>query len=209
MEKLFIPVKDLRSIDEFLPELNNLLKPYRKVAVTATIQFNHRVNEVVNALKGHEVVTAPPVLGCKALIPESDCTVIITTGVFHAVKVALTTLKPVFILSPNGVEKLDDKLINTFLKKQAVRISRVLDAKIIGVLVSTKSGQNHESLAHEIIKKLESSGREAYLFVANDLSPSQLNDFPVDAWINTACPRIAEDEFDKPIVNWNEVEKHL
>jgi len=204
MDKKYIPVSDLRGIDEFLPDLSKLVKPYERVVVTSTIQFKHRVREVADYL---EAIPSDIVLGCRVVIPDCDCVVIITTGEFHALKVALITGKPVFVLSPSGIKELDQKLINDFKKKQAIRVSKVLDAKVIGVLVSTKSGQSDERLGSEIVNTLRVKGREAYLFMANDLSPAQLNDFPVDAWVNTACPRIIEDEFDKPIVNWDELRK--
>jgi len=210
MDKLFIPVDDTRLVSQYFDELAVLLKSFNKITLTSTVQFNHRVSELKDFLsKNHEVITCPSVLGCRAVIPEADCTVVITTGVFHAIKVALTTGNPVFILGPGGVSRLDDKLIKDFKKKQSIRVSKVLDSKVIGVLVSTKPGQEHELLASKIVSKLEAKGKEAFMFVANELSPSQVNDFPVDAWINTACPRIVEDEFEKPIANWDEVNNYL
>ncbi len=209
MDKLFIPVDDLRPIDVFIPELLVLVKSFNKVVVTSTVQFKHRVNDVVNALAGHEVIVAPSVLGCRALIPDSDCVVLIATGVFHAINIGLITSKPVFIIGPDGVSRLDDSLVSSLKKRRAVMIAKVLDAKVIGVLLSVKSGQSHESLAEDVVVKLNSLGKEAYLFVADNLSSSQLNDFPVDAWVNTACPRIVEDEFDKPIVNWSELVNYM
>jgi len=209
MNKLFIPVSDDRPIDSFINELKNKLEPYRKIALTSTTQFKQRVDAVAASLTGHDVTRLPPVLGCSKLETDADCIVIITTGLFHALNLAVRNNKPVFVIGPEGINEVTQLMINDFLKKQSIRVSKVLEAKTIGVLVSTKSGQNHESLAEQIVTKLNSIGKEAYLFVANELSPSQLNDFPVKAWVNTACPRLVEDVFDQPIVNWDELEKHL
>ncbi|MBD3312681.1 hypothetical protein GF352_04485 [archaeon] len=209
MKKLFINARDLRPINQHFEKLLNKLKPFKRIGLTSTIQFKHRVEEVEELLKKYEVLVIPTVLGCRVKPAAVDCTVIITTGRFHAIKVAMVTGKPVFILSPGGLTKLSEKLVNDFKKKQALRISRVIDSRVIGVLLSTKPGQSNELVAKEAVKELRSRGKDAYLFVAGDLSPSQLNDFPVDAWVNTACPRIVEDDFDKPIVNWDEFKNHF
>jgi 2-(3-amino-3-carboxypropyl)histidine synthase len=206
MKKVFIPVSDLRPL-KGLGKAVRALRPYKRVALLSTVQFSHRLDEVKKILKGHDVLICPSILGCRALIPETNCVLVITTGVFHAVKAGLESGKPVFIIGPHGFRKLDDKVINDFKKKQSIRVSKVLDAKLIGVLVSTKPGQSNKKLAKRIVESLRDKGKEAYLFVAGEISPLQLNDFPVDAWINTACPRIVEDDFDKPMVNWDEIKE--
>jgi len=207
MDVFYVPVNDLTPL-KGVDELVVALKSFKRVALTSTIQFKHRITELREAI-GRDVIVCDTVLGCRALIPDVDCIVLIATGVFHAIKVALTTNKPVFIVSPEGFSKLDKGLIDDFKKKQSIRVSKVMDAKVIGVLVSTKLGQSNERLGERVVKVLQSKGRDACLFVANELSPSQLNDYPVDAWVNTACPRIVEDEFEKPIVNWGELKNHL
>lgn len=199
MKKLFIPVKDESELDT--RGLVELVKGFSKIAVTSTTQFKHRVPEIAKLVRGFE---CPPVLGCSDFKTDAEAVIIITTGDFHAINIAVKTGKPVFILGPEGARRLDDKKIIDFKKKQAIRVSKVMDAKIIGVLVSTKQGQNKEQLGNKIVGELRSQGKQAYLFIANELSPLQLNDYPIDAWINTACPRLVEDEFDKPIINWDE-----
>lgn len=205
MKTLYIPVNDTRKLKT--KGLTEIVKNYNKILVTSTIQFKNKINQVTKSLKNHEVITLEPVLGCTKSFPESDATIIITTGEFHALNIAVKTKKPVFIISPDGIKELDKKLVSDFKKKQAIRVSKVLDAKVIGVLVSTKSGQENEKLGIKIVSELRSQGKEAYLFIANELSPLQLNDYPLDAWINTACPRIIEDEFEKPIINWDEIQE--
>lgn len=209
MKKLFIPASNLEPISQHFNELLSKLESFERVGLTSTVQFKHRVKEVKELLKAHEVIITPTVLGCNVQPLEVDCSVIIATGTFHAVKLGLVTGKPVFILNPGGVNQLNDELIRDFERKQSIRVAKVINSRIIGVLVSTKSGQSHEQLSKRVVKELRDDNKEAYLFVADELSPAQLNDFPVDAWINTACPRLVEDDFDKPIANWSEVKGHL
>ncbi len=207
MDKLYIPVFDNRKLN--LEGLRELVKPYKKVLVTSTIQFKERIREVGNYLEGHDIIFHSPVLGCVNSLPDADCVVVITTGDFHPLRVALVSRRPVFVVGPSGARRFDDKKAREFLRKQAIRISRVLDAEIIGVILSTKSGQKNEALAREALSALRGKGKKAFLFVANEISPAQLNDFPVDAWVNTACPRIVEDKFEKPMVNWLELKEYI
>ena len=209
MKTLYIPVSDSREVKQFISELEKQINNYSKISLTSTIQFVNQIKEVSKLLINHEVMIDKPVLGCSEFTTDADAIVIITTGEFHALNIAVKTGKPVFILSPEGVSSITQERINEFKKKQAIRVSKVIDAKIIGVLVSTKPGQAREKLGREIVEKLRKQGKQAYIFVANELSPSQLNDYPVNAWINTACPRIVEDTLEKPIANWNEVKNHL
>jgi len=214
MKSLFVPVKDLRPIKKLLPETTKLMKGFKSVSITSTVQFNHRVKEVSDYLtsKGFKTIKYDSVLGCKAITPKNDCTLIISNGEFHAINIGLVTGKPVFILDPvsGKASKLDESIIKNYQKKQAIRVSKALYADVIGILVSTKPGQNKLALAHSIKQLLESKGKyEVILFLGDELSPGQLNDYPVDAWINTGCPRLIEDDFEKPIVNWDEIKSYF
>ena len=57
-------------------------------------------------------------------------------------------------------------------------------------------------------KKLEENGKTASLFAAREISPEVLMEFPtVDAYVNTACPRVSLDDaskFRKPVLTINE-----
>ena len=76
-------------------------------------------------------------------------------------------------------------------------------------MVSTKNGQHNKNLASLLKKKIESSGLEAQLLVANTFDFISLNNMlEFDAFVNTACPRIAVDDTDrtrKPLLSANEL----
>jgi 2-(3-amino-3-carboxypropyl)histidine synthase len=213
MRVLYIPVKDLTPINKLLPSLIGLLKDFKSANITSTTQFSHRVNEVSDYLldRGFKTNQCKPVLGCEALLPNADCTILISSGLFHAINIGLVTAKPVVIIDllMGKVSMLDESLVKQYKKKQAIRVEKVLYADVIGILISKKSGQRKPVLAHKIKKTLESLGYKTILFVGDELNPNQLNDYPVDAWINTACPRLIEDNFEKPIVNWNEIKSYF
>jgi len=81
-------------------------------------------------------------------------------------------------------------------------------AKSFGVLISLKSGQKRLKEAMNIKEKLEKSGLTGTLLALREVTPSALMQFPgIDAFINTACPRLSLDDapnFGKPLLSLNE-----
>ncbi len=209
MRTVFIPVKDLTP----LPGLSKLLpfiKSFSSLSITSTVQFSHRLPVLESFLKrkGFIVHVCDPVLGCRSVVRSCDAVIIIATGFFHAVSLALSSERPVFIVNPHlkSVKPLDVVVVKSFLKKQAARIHRAINSNNFGILVSKKSGQHDLSLAREIKRVLEGKKRFAVILVADELSPLNINNFSgFDCFINTACPRLVEDVFEKPVVNWSEV----
>ncbi|MCD6432133.1 diphthamide synthesis protein [Candidatus Bathyarchaeota archaeon] len=59
-----------------------------------------------------------------------------------------------------------------------------------------------------IKEKLEKTGKKAYIFAIREITPEILMEFPkVDAYVNTACPRVSLDDaskFQKPVLTINE-----
>jgi len=71
-----------------------------------------------------------------------------------------------------------------------------------------KPGQKRFDEALKIKELAEKNGKAAYLFAVRELIPEVLLEFPsVDAYVNTACPRIsldAPEKFLKPVLTINE-----
>jgi len=75
--------------------------------------------------------------------------------------------------------------------------------------VSKKIGQLRMDLARDLKALAERHGRQASLFLMDLISPEHLEGYRVDAWVNTACPRIAiEDvlQYKQPILTPQEFE---
>lgn len=49
-------------------------------------------------------------------------------------------------------------------------------------------------LAKELRQKAEQKGKEAFLIMLDEVTPEALLSFKADAFVNTACPRIAIDD---------------
>jgi 2-(3-amino-3-carboxypropyl)histidine synthase len=69
--------------------------------------------------------------------------------------------------------------------------------------VSTKPGQHlFQAPVEKVKEKLEAQGKRVYLFVGDLITDTELRNFShIEAWVNTACPRLMDDDFEKPIVN--------
>ncbi len=68
------------------------------------------------------------------------------------------------------------------------------------------------NLAIRMKRVLEKHGRKGYLLALDHVSPDLIDFYPVDAFVNTACPRIAIDDsvrYDKPLVTPYELEVAL
>lgn len=202
------------------------LKKFNSIGLLATIQFIDNLGYIKDELKkqGKTIIISEPskhavypgqVLGCDvsaaiSIQDKVDCFLYVGDGKFHSLGIAVQTNKPVITLNPfnNKIGKIDEEEKKRWLRKQAARVSKVKDAKIIGILVSTKPGQYGMEKALQIKKKLEEQGKQIFIFIADTLNPNDLLNFPqVQAWINTACPRIVDDQelFKKPIANINEI----
>lgn len=80
----------------------------------------------------------------------------------------------------------------------AIEAARRRGGKRFAVLVSTKPGQFRLRMAEAIKKKVEARGGEAVIVQVDTLTPENLQYFRhMDAWVNTACPRVATDDYAK------------
>ena len=77
-----------------------------------------------------------------------------------------------------------------------------------GILISLKPGQKHLDEALKIKEAAEKNGKTACLLAVREILPEVLSEFPtVDAYVNTACPRISLDDaskFKKPVLTVQE-----
>jgi len=179
----------------------------KRVGLLYTIQFKPFIDEIVNELKkqGKEVVFGQgsraehsgQVLGCDAgaailIIDKVDCFLFVSSGKWHAKRIVLSLpkFKPFFMISGNGLESIDAE----DLKKSRLAIQRKFyNANRFGILVSTKPGQENMKAALSLKEKLEKTGKQAFIFIADMINPSEFENFKIDLWINTACPGLAFD----------------
>ena len=95
------------------------------------------------------------------------------------------------------------------LRQRHAAIARAHDASVFGIIVSKKIGQERLEAAKDLKALAEKHGKQANIFLMDLVAPDLLEGYRVDAWVNTACPRIAiEDvlQYKKPILTPPEFE---
>ena len=102
--------------------------------------------------------------------------------------------------------------VERILRQRFGLIMSIQDAKTYAILIGEKPGQMRRTLAMRMKKLLEKHGKKGYLLALEHISPELIDFYPVDAYVNTACPRIAIDDsvrYDKPLVTPYELEVAL
>ena len=214
------PLPSLAFVDAAEPLLP------KRVGLLTTTQFRHWLPAIQEHLegKGHVVRVGEPdrrvayagqLLGCDyhtATIIEKDVDgyLYIGTGDFHPLGVAILVDKPVIIADPErGTARDLKELRDRVLRQRHAAIARAHEAQVFGILVSKKLGQARMELAATLKALAEKHGRRANLFLMDLVAPDLLRGYRVDAWVNTACPRIAiEDllQYREPILTPQEFE---
>jgi 2-(3-amino-3-carboxypropyl)histidine synthase len=192
-----------------------------KLGLITTVQHIHKLGEVTKFLgengfeaipgKGDLRVNYPgQVLGCNFTAAHLDCGeyLYIGGGIFHPLGVAIATGKKVIAADPymnTAVVVSPEK----FLRKRSGYIAKAMNGNVFGIIVSTKSGQNRIELANRLAGIAKKHGKYAHLIMMDLVTPDQLLAFKVDAYVNTACPRITIDDaerFHVPILTPQEFE---
>jgi 2-(3-amino-3-carboxypropyl)histidine synthase len=125
------------------------------------------------------------------------------TGRFHPIGLAFAVDRPVWSLDPlqNRLERPIDR--GALIRKRQLTVARTRNALHWGILVSTFAGQNRMPSALALQERARAKGREAEILVFDRLDPRDLEGRALDAYVNTACPRIALDDselYPKPLL---------
>ena len=136
------------------------------------------------------------------------------SGDFHPIGLVLHTGKPLALLDPytGDSSEMSFGRIERILRQRFGLIMEIDNAKTFGILIGEKPGQMRRNLAIRMKRVLEKHGRKGYLLALDHVSPDLIDFYPVDAFVNTACPRIAIDDsvrYDKPLVTPYELEVAL
>jgi 2-(3-amino-3-carboxypropyl)histidine synthase len=214
MKVLHVPCFSLADPIPTLRRRFRGLDKYKSFGLIATAQHLNKINYVRSFLdsKGKKVGIGGQVLGCNqdnALKLDVECILYIGSGRFHPLGIAFKTQKPVFILNPlsGELDRITEDEKRHWMGKRKGAVSRALNSQIYGIMVSTKDGQYNLKKAQVIKDLLEDKNKRAIIFAAEELSPPNLLPFKVDCWINTACPRIEGDEYNRPVINAQDIEE--
>lgn len=214
------PPENLAFLNKALP------LPGKRVGLLTTTQFRGWVPAVKGYLqeKGYEVFVGKSggriayegqLLGCdysaaRMVMDDVDCFLYVGSGNFHPLAVAMLTPKPVVVVDfEKGEARRLDEDKDRAIRQRHGMITAAQSAQTFGIVVSTKLGQHRMELAKELKDLATAHGKEAHIFIMDFVSPETLEGYSVDAWVNTACPRIVLDDsilFKKPLLTPQEFE---
>lgn len=204
MKTLYIQAKRKTNANKAkILELSKQLP--KQIAIAYSIQYQNLALEVKTILsKKHKITSISQVLGCsKPKFPKTtQAILLIGSGRFHAVALALETKLPTYILERDKLSKISEKDTESLEKKQKAGYLKFLHADKIGILISTKPGQSNLKKALDFKKQ---SKKKSYLFISNEINTSEFENFQIDSWVNTACPRL--DMNNSSIVNIEKIKK--
>ena len=192
-----------------LADIDFSLIKEKKIGLITTTQHLPSLEIVSDMLKkaGKEPVTGGQILGCWTenvgkLKGKVEAFLFIGSGRFHPLAVKEKTY--ILDLEKKRIELSDQSYLE---KRRYANIFHASKSKKFAILVSTKPGQENLEQAVKIRQKLKEKDKKASILIMNEISNESLLGIEADAFINTACPRIVEDKFSKPIINANDIEE--
>ena len=197
-----------------------------RIGILATVQYLNCIDqcrEVLESMgktvavgKGDNRITYPgQVLGCNctsayAVADQVDEYLYLGEGDFHPLAAAFGAGKPIRVLNPvTGELRSVDEVRDRILRRRFGAITRAMDAKSFTVIACSKVGQNRSELADDLVRRIREKGLKAYKVYLNELSPQALMSYRTDAFVCTACPRVAMDDaarYDRPMLTPPELE---
>ncbi len=198
----------------------------QRVGLLATIQYVGLLQPLRGILEGSgrtvligrgddRICYPGQVLGCNCTAAESvigdvDAFLFVGEGDFHPLAAAFGVQRSVYVLNPVTSEVRDmSDVRDRILRRRFAAIQRASDAESFLVIVCSKVGQNRMSEADRMVSLIRSHGRRAYKAVMEEITPNSLMAYRVDAYVNTACPRVAMDDsarYDRPMLTIPEME---
>ena len=208
------------EFDEVVEKATDVLSQYERLGLATFSQHLHQLNPVKEKLeskgfkvvvgKGNNLMLEGQVFGCdfSTAFPrhsEVDAFAFLGESEFHAVGLALATGKPTFMLDPYMNEVIDMQQAADERRKRAVlSVYKALDARVFGVVTGLKEGQKMLGRSRWISKRLEMNGRKVVQLAMRDITAERLAPHrEIEAFIQTACPRISIDgfTFDRPVLS--------
>ena len=192
------------------------------VGLITTAQHMHKLGQMKEILESHgydvkidsgKGTSVAQVLGCNFTSIKNldvDEIIYVGSGDFHALGVRLFTKKRVILADPfTGKSRDIEEFYDRILRIRFARITKAKKAKSFGIVISSKKGQLRFDLAIRLKKIINEYGFEAQILNMDFISPDRMLPFNLDAYVMTACPRIAIDDsamYKKPVLTPQELQ---
>ena len=193
MKKIFIPAKSRDKLDKkSFSEISRTLP--KNIAILYSIQYEPLAREIRGILrKRHKITKFSQVLGCSKIFFEksTQAILLIGSGRFHALSFVTSSNLPIYIYGQGKLIQLKESEINLSKQRKRAAYLKFLNFNKIGVLVSTKPGQQNLVKALKLKEKIKhTKQKQLYFFLGDVLSTQEFENFGLGSWINTACPRL-------------------
>lgn len=215
MKKLFLELRMKVTNNENFSVLNSLSG--KTIALAGTIQYLDFIKPIKKYLEslGKKVLLKKGafyeghVIGCNpsAFNIQADTLLLLADGKFHGMNNALRLNKELFVFNLRNLEKISKEDLEKQTQKNKAKKVKFLSSKRLGVILSTKNGQNFKGI-EDILSKIEKLNKEVFLFETDNLNLAELENFPdIPLWVNTACYGIGLD--DSRIINLQEIQEFI
>jgi 2-(3-amino-3-carboxypropyl)histidine synthase len=191
---------------------------YNKIGLCTIGPHLHKIEDAKSFLesKNHTVFVGeatPPlkrgqIFGCNfstcaQISPEVEAFVFIGSSRFHAIGLYKFVEKPVFMLDPYTIEVISIEKDALKIRKRSIfSFYKAVEAKNIGIIIGLKEGQSRKEEALHLHKELSQLEKNVSLIAMKEITNYKINEFRnIEVFIETACPRISEDFYDKPILS--------
>jgi 2-(3-amino-3-carboxypropyl)histidine synthase len=188
------------------------------IGLVTTVQHVRQIPEMITFLESRGITctvaegsrrTPFPgqVLGCSfaaARACGADEILFVGTGLFHPTGIAIATRSRVIALDPlfgTAQEVRGDPL----MRRRFAVMEKARGARSVGIIVSTKSGQQRGKLAERLVRL----SNNAVIITMKEVTPDELLNLGFACYVNTACPRLAYDDqvrFPVPVLSPQEFE---
>ncbi|MBI4362554.1 MAG: diphthamide biosynthesis enzyme Dph2 [Euryarchaeota archaeon] len=218
---VYVPVSLRGEVEPLVREAARRMQG-KRVAVVTTVQHLDQMAQIEAALRaeGKEPLAGEPrgrirapgqMLGCdySQARPDADEILFVGSGDFHPLGAAMAARRPIWVadLFQGQVRALD---IEALLEERKKQVKRAMGAREWGILFCTKVGQARLGLSRQLQTRARAKGLGASIIAMDEVSPLKLANFhKVQAWVNTACPRLALDDgprWEKPMLTPQEFE---
>ncbi|MEM3017476.1 MAG: diphthamide biosynthesis enzyme Dph2 [Candidatus Bathyarchaeia archaeon] len=218
---IFLEARSKQDLTGLLSRVEVEASHWRRLGLAATLQHLDILKTLKEALltQGVQAVIAPKggrnmydgqIIGCdytplKNIAGGVDAFLVIGSR-FHGLGASLAVEKPVLLADPySGLVTDMTKERERIILRRYAMIELAKKAKSFGIILGMKPGQHDPDAAAEIKRQISCRGRFACMIIADEVTPELLLDFEeVQAFVNTACPRLSLDDaerFIKPILS--------
>jgi len=205
MKTIFIETK--RKNPYFNKEVLNKLNLGKNIDILYTLQYEKLAKQVKKYfIKKGKKIKLKQVLGC-SIIKSKNPVLMITDGKFHALNIAVNSNKEINIFDGNNIEKITKEDLDKYNKIKKAKILKFLSSDEIGILISIKKGQNKLKQALILKEKIEELRKKTFLFICDNVSIQELENFSLPIYINTACPGLDKDS--NKILNYIDILTYL